>query len=135
MIIQTSYQLVSHYKDLVLPPSPTCCGQMIGHGYYQRYCQDLNQAIKVKRSFCKNCFKTKSQRPLQLVRFFQSSSEIIRKTLYHRLKFKCWPDGFPRQRGGHWLRRLWQTIWGETGPILPIWYLKMCKVESIWLFK
>jgi hypothetical protein len=135
MKLDSVYRLIANVEDLILPPKLTCCGQMIGHGSYRRYCQDLGQTIKVKRSLCKKCLKTKSLLPVQLVRFFQSSAELIRTTLHHRLKFRCWPERFPRQRGGHWLCRLWQVLRGEAGQVLPIDYLEMCHRESVWLFK
>jgi hypothetical protein len=80
------------------------------HGSYRRYLQDIGSFIKVPMWICSHCRKTASSRPLELLSYFQSTSELIIKTLRYRFIAKRWYLSTSRQRAGHWLNRFLRSF-------------------------
>ncbi len=79
---------------------------MWGHGYVSRYFSDFSSLIYLKRYRCPICGTVITARPEGFWAYIRSSVFTIYQVLNTRISSGKWPYGFPRQRGGHWLRRL-----------------------------
>lgn len=85
------------------------CGKcnrfMWGHGFVLRYFSSFTEAIYLKRYRCPGCRAVVTARPDGYWPFIQSSILAIYQALHSRIADGSWPSDFPRQRGGHWIRR------------------------------
>lgn len=85
-------------------PCEKCKRLMWGHGFVRRYFSVIPEFVFLKRHRCPSCGKVVTARPEGYLPSIQTSA----LTIYQVLKFKitngAWPSGFPRQRGGHWLK-------------------------------
>ena len=86
---------------------PRCKGAKLwGHGYVLKYFNSSPVAVFVKRWRCPACSLTITCRPASYWRRFQESISNIFTALSFRIRMGRWPPFVPRQRGGHWLRKL-----------------------------
>ena len=81
-----------------------CKRNMWGHGFVLRYFAESSCDIYLKRYRCPKCSTVVTKRPEGYWRFIRSSIHNIYQALKSKLR-GLWPEGFSRQRGGHWLRR------------------------------
>lgn len=82
-----------------------CNRKMWGHGFVARYFSSFPDVIFLKRYRCPDCSTVTTARPEGYWPFIRSSISIIYSILNTRISNGFWPTGFPRQRGGHWLKR------------------------------
>ncbi len=82
-----------------------CNCKMWGHGFVGRYFSTFPEVIFLKRYRCPVCSTVVTARPEGYWPFIRSSILVIHSTLNTRISIGFWPTGFPRQRGGHWLKR------------------------------
>lgn len=90
---------------------PSCCSgcgnsKVWGHGFVRKYFEGFANGVFLKRYRCPACRKVVTAYPDNYWRRYQSSKFEIASILKHRLDHKAWPRGSPRQRAGHWLRKL-----------------------------
>lgn len=82
-----------------------CNRSMWGHGFVGRYFSSFPDIVYLKRYRCPCCSSVITTRPEGYWSFFRSPVESIYQSLSKRICTGSWPFGFPRQRGGHWIRR------------------------------
>ena len=82
-----------------------CNRNMWGHGFVGRYFSAFSEVIFLKRYRCPGCSSVITTRPDGYWPFIHSSISMIHSSLQARISNGFWPAGFPRQRGGHWLKR------------------------------
>lgn len=82
-----------------------CNRNMWGHGFVGRYFSSFVDAIFLKRYRCPDCCVVVTARPEGHRPRLRSSTFVIYQALSCRITTGVWPSGFPRQRGGHWIRR------------------------------
>ncbi len=82
-----------------------CNRSMWGHGFVGRYFSAFAEAIYLKRYRCPECRTVTTARPEGHWPCIRSSILVIHQALISRITVGAWPSGFPRQRGGHWIRR------------------------------
>jgi len=92
------YKWPKHYCE--------CCKRyMWGHGYVSRYFAAILNEVFLKRYRCPDCSVVVTTRPEGYWARARSSIFSIYEALKAKLNFGSWPLQFPRQRGGHWIRR------------------------------
>lgn len=86
-----------------------CSRCMWGHGFAARYFESFSVPLYMKRFRCPNCKAVATTRPQGFWNLIRTEIESVFNTLYYRLTHSAdppvWPTGFPRQRGGYWLRK------------------------------
>ncbi len=82
-----------------------CNRNMWGHGFVRRYFSVIPDFIYLKRHRCPSCGIVITTRPEGYAPSLRTSNISIYQKLHFRIACGFWPSGFPRQRGGHWLRR------------------------------
>ncbi len=82
-----------------------CSCFMWGHGFVTRYFQSIAGYVYLKRYRCPKCTSVATTRPVGYWPMIRSSIRSIYNTLLIRISTGVWPSAFPRQRGGHWLKR------------------------------
>lgn len=95
-----------------------------GHGFVSRYFSEHKEQVPVKRYRCPGCGKVLTVRPEGYFQSIRSSISTISDILKAKLK-GYWPRDFPRQRGGHWLRRFVSFAKMENSENLPA-FLDQC---------
>jgi hypothetical protein len=110
-----------------------CERPMWGHGFVGRYFSLLSEIVFLKRYRCPKCSVVVTIRPEGYWPYIRSSIVLIFNNLSFRIKECCWPPGFPRQRGGHWLGRLVSKakMWGESNLFL---FLRRCFEKELHFF-
>lgn len=91
------------------PPRPLCsrCNSKVwGHGHVRRFFNGIDGAIFMKRWRCPCCRLIIICRPKLFWRGYQESIENIFEALKYRAANLTWPPWVPRQRGGHWMNKL-----------------------------
>lgn len=90
------------------PSKCSNCGEspLWGHGFVYRYFNELSEVVCLKRWRCPFCSLIIICRPSAYWRYFRESIKVVFDALLARAKGARWPPDVPRQRGGHWLRRL-----------------------------
>ena len=112
---------------------PRCdCGgfRVWGHGRVCRYFEGFSEPLFVQRFRCFDCRRVFTCRPLDVWSRFLSAAMLIIDALISRLTLFRWPTSVPRQRGGHWLRRLSENLLvrGLAGD--PVAWLRTCKARG-----
>ncbi len=121
--IESLAHLAKEYKWETLR---CACGRsMWGHGYVLRYFSDMNEGLYFKRYRCPDCRTVITTRPDSYWSYLRSSIKTMYEVLMVRLRTHFWPRGFPRQRGGYWLRNLVQAAKMDNKTDLSE-HLKMC---------
>jgi hypothetical protein len=82
-----------------------CNRKMWGHGYVTRYFSGIPDSVYLKRYRCPGCRSVVSTRPEGFFAHIRSSIFSIYSALKAKISNGHWPPQFPRQRGGHWLKR------------------------------
>jgi hypothetical protein len=82
-----------------------CNRFMWGHGFVARYFASAVAVVFLKRYRCPDCSVVVTTRPEGHWPSIRSSTGTIYQVLFSRIKEGHWPLSFPRQRGGHWLKR------------------------------
>ena len=97
-----------------------CSRKMWGHGFVGRYFEGVVQVVRIKRLICPNCRVVVTFRPQQFYARFRSSIVEIYDCLVSRFTTGFWPDGFKRQRGWYWIKKLISTVLinGHPDPIV-----------------
>lgn len=89
-----------------------CDRNMWGHGFTTRYFQSYSDPLYLKRYRCNGCKTVVTMRPAGFWSFLRTDFFNIFATLLYRLTHAAdppvWPEGFPRQRGGYWLRTFYK---------------------------
>ncbi len=83
-----------------------CESKVWGHGYVQRFFNQIKDFIFLKRWRCPVCKIVITCRPIEYWRRYQESIDLIFEALKYRTKNLTWPPSTTRQRGGHWLNKL-----------------------------
>lgn len=103
-------------KDWARPMCPNqhlnC--KVYGHGHVPRFFVGVNKVVFLKRWRCILCKIIILIRPKSHGKRFQTSVDQLILILKTRLTEYRWPYGFPRQRGGHWLKKLTKLIVPST---------------------
>lgn len=116
---------------------PKCeCGglRVWGHGRVSRYFPGLRTPLRVQRFRCADCEVVFTCRPATIWPRFLSFILVVIDALIARLEARCWPVAVPRQRGGHWLRRLTEELLARGYRGDPLDWLRRCRIESRWPF-
>ena len=86
-----------------------CSRCMWGHGFTSRYFQSFSEPVYLKKYRCEGCKTVVTMRPSGFWPLLRTEISIIFKVLIYRFVHSgdppAWPEGFPRQRGGYWLRQ------------------------------
>lgn len=85
-----------------------CSCFMWGHGYVTRYFESFSEPLYMKRFRCHRCKVVGCVRPDGYWPFIKTPIINIFDVLTYRLSQilePVWPEGYPRQRCGYWLRR------------------------------
>ena len=110
-----------------------CNRWMWGHGFVGRYFTSLEVVLFLKRYRCPDCSTVVTARPYDYWPFVRSSISIIHSMLMARVLTGFWPSGFPRQRGGHWLRRFAMNAKMACQEDLPR-FLGFCLAKGLHFF-
>jgi hypothetical protein len=102
-----------------------CSRYMWGHGFVTRYFQSIDGYVYLKRYRCPKCRTVVTIRPDEYWPKMRSSIQYIFIALLTRITTRAWPAFFPRQRGGHWLRRFVNHAKMSCAENLEI-FLKFC---------
>jgi hypothetical protein len=86
-------------------PCTKCDRNMWGHGYVARYFTEVSNAVYLKKYRCPNCRVVVIVKPEGFWPHIRSAISTVYKMLRSRISKGTWPAEFPRQRGGHWLKR------------------------------
>ena len=110
-----------------------CSCFMWGHGFVTRYFQSIAGYVYLKRYRCPKCTSVATTRPVGYWPIIRSSIRSIFNTLLTRISTGAWPMSFPRQRGGHWLKRFVNhaKMSGETNLVT---FLNFCFQKSLRFF-
>lgn len=107
------------------------------HGWVRRFFEPLHAAVEVQRFFCPECGSVATARPPEFRPRYRTSRQKIFEGLCHRLKLGRWPPAVPRQRGGHWLRKLGVKARMDfplaTGGLLSL--LQWLEGKGIWFLR
>lgn len=79
---------------------------MWGHGFANRYLDECDQALLVRRYRCPGCRLVLTTRPAQYLSRFQASIADIRYALSQRFQSRRWRSNRSRSRQRHWLKGL-----------------------------
>ena len=116
-------------------PQCPCFGLRVwGHGRVARYFEGFREPLLVQRFRCADCRKVFTCRPAAVWPRFLSFALTIIDALIARYAERFWPMGVPRQRGGHWLRRLSKELLAQTQAIEPVPWLQKCRANARWPF-
>jgi hypothetical protein len=86
---------------------PRCNGARLwGHGYVERYFEELDGPVWMKRWRCPECGAIHTARPLEYWRGFWASSSTILASLWTRVEKHRWLESLSRQRQEYWWRGL-----------------------------
>lgn len=85
-----------------------CKSKVWGHGHVRRFFNGINGFILLKRWRCSSCKSVITCRPKLFWRRYQESIENIFDALKYRASNLTWPPWISRQRGGHWMNKLFQ---------------------------
>jgi len=107
-----------------------CNRRMWGHGFTKRCFSMLAGVVYLKRYRCPCCSSVLTIRPDGIWSYFQSLIQTIYETLKWRISTGSWRVGFPRQRGGHWLRRFTKYAQMENQIKLES-FLEFCFIKTI----
>ncbi len=110
-----------------------CHRDMWGHGYVARYFSNLIAEVYLKRYRCPSCLTVVTVRPTGYWPRIHSSILAIFEALQSKLDHSFWPVGFPRQRGGHWLKRFVRLARMEMQPDLSD-FLNRCYSKQLSFF-
>ena len=88
------------------PDCPTGCLKVWGHGFVSRAIEGFAGLLYLKRWRCPTCHTVFIMVPADLWANFRSEASTIFETLVTRFLTRQWPANMPRQRAGHWMRRL-----------------------------
>lgn len=88
------------------PSCPKGCPKVWGHGHVARYFVTLALAVWLQRYRCPTCRLVFTMVPGGFCRRYQTAGADMAAALAARLRHQGWPRGVPRQRAGHWLRKL-----------------------------
>lgn len=110
-----------------------CNRFMWGHGFTGRYFASVLAVVFLKRYRCPGCSVVVTTRPGDHWQKIRSSITIIYQVLGSRIRDGSWPYSFPRQRGGHWLRRfsLNARMFGQNNLIA---FLNFCFHKQLHFF-
>lgn len=110
----------------------SCQRNRWGHGFVRRYFSEVFSEIYLKRYRCPGCVQVLTTRPVGYWLHLRSSILTIYEALKSKLK-GLWPPGFPRQRGGHWLRRFVELSKIEMQGSLLL-FLENCFAKQVHFF-
>ena len=111
----------------------SCHRDMWGHGYVARYFLTLASEVYLKRYRCPGCSIVVTMRPEGYWPRMRSSILAIFEALQSKLSRSCWPVGFPRQRGGHWLNKFVRLAKMEIKTDLSS-FLNYCHSKLLYFF-
>ncbi len=94
---------------------PRCGNRLWGHGFVSAYFNNFNKNLYLKRYRCPHCFIVITLRPLSHWSRFRYGIDDIYRIIRERLVNLRWPPWFPRQRGGHWIKRFIKKIKMDYG--------------------
>jgi len=112
---------------------PRCaCGgfRVWGHGRVSRYFEGYAAPLIVQRFRCFDCRRVFTCRPSNAWTRFRWFAFTIIHALISRMKSFQWPVLVPRQRGGHWLRRLGVHLHCSGGISDPLKWLAGCRARG-----
>jgi hypothetical protein len=89
---------------------PRCGGRLWGHGFANRYLDDCDQALLVRRYRCPDCRLVLTTRPADYLSRFQAAIADIRDSLTHRFRHRRWRPNRSRSRQRHWIKGLLARI-------------------------
>jgi hypothetical protein len=107
----------------IRPECPCGSKKVWGHGFRERWINET--LVKLRRYFFPKCQKVFQSLPRDVWPFQRFSVSVIYEALVSILTTHRWPKGVPRQRGGHWSRKLSSaSTWSSTVSQLKGW---MCE--------
>jgi len=114
-----------------------CCGaeKVWAHGWVERSIDD-QERCRLRRYRCPKCRTMFQDRPSSHWPFLRFGIVVIFHSLFDRLRNGRWPRTTPRQRGGHWLRRLRDLCGSQsigTNPLVHLCELNKQNLPFIWL--
>ena len=89
----------------MFPQCPCGCPRVWKHGLVLRVL-DEGPPCLVQRYRCPQCRRVFQDKPRSHWPWQRAAVGVLLTTLLVRIRRHRWPKGIPRQRGGHWLRRL-----------------------------
>lgn len=113
VVLNATIQEVANLGESFKWPScqcEKCSRKMWGHGFVGRYFEGISDLVRIKRLICPDCGVVVTFRPQQFYSRFRSSIIEIFEALNTRLETGFWPDGFKRQRGWYWIKKLMSTV-------------------------
>lgn len=111
---------------------PHCdCGglRVWGHGRVVRYFPGFDQPLLVQRFRCEDCRSVFTCRPSCVWPRFLTRALVVLEALITRFSERKWPATIPRQRGGHWLRKLSEEFLVRTFLGNPLDWLQGCLLD------
>jgi transposase-like protein len=75
-----------------------------GHGYIERYFDESDFPVWLRRYRCPVCRAVHTMRPVSHFRRFQSSAQEIIRSLWNKLSNNIWEQRQSRQRQQYWYR-------------------------------
>jgi hypothetical protein len=116
-------------------PRCECGGSRVwGHGRVERYFPGFDLPLYVQRFRCADCSTVFTCRPASVWPRFLSFLLVVLDALILRFSERCWPVGVPRQRGGHWLRRMSEEFLARGFQGDPLLWLLECRCGGRWPF-
>jgi hypothetical protein len=86
-----------------LPRCPACgSARPWGHGYAQRFFDELGEAVWVKRWRCPACGAVHTMRPCSYWRGFWATRALVLQSLQAKVKGRPWLPTVSRQRQQYW---------------------------------
>ncbi len=116
---------------------PACpCGglRVWGHGRVERYFPNIEEPLLVQRFRCNDCQRVFTCRPACVWPRFLSAAITVIEALATRLTSRFWPPSIPRQRGGHWLKRISDAFLACPAKLEPLEWLHDCGMNMRWPF-
>lgn len=126
---QLQYQAMLYYQQVDMEmlsqlgkeyewERPPCClkchsTRVWGHGFVRRFFEGFAEALLFWRIRCEDCRCVMQVKPLGFLKWLQTPLQMILDALDTKIETTRWPTWCPRQRGGHWLRRLVERIRGD----------------------
>ena len=92
--------------DWARPTCIKCKSNVWGHGFVARYFNSIKNGLLIRRWRCPCCGTIYICRPKAYWSRFQETASDIFNILIFRVTHMKWPPWVPRQRGGHWIRKL-----------------------------
>jgi hypothetical protein len=89
---------------------------MWGHGFVTRYFAETASSLYLKRFRCPECGAVATVRPEGYWPRVRTAITAIYAILKFRVNSGEWPEGLPRQRCGHWLRKFVRKVLMDFGP-------------------